>query len=70
LQVIHAVSNGDQAYACHNLETGESALVVTTPIKVKAWERWSWRRGRIVQSRRRCSRCGRFMGQARHFHRR
>jgi hypothetical protein len=34
VKIYHAVTNGTQAYAVHNLETDERAIVITTPIRV------------------------------------
>lgn len=34
-----------------SLETGQSAVMVSVPIKLSRRERWSWKLGRVVQVR-------------------
>lgn len=46
--VIHAVPLGTHVYEATSLETGERALVVSTPIKRRAGSRWNWLRGEFV----------------------
>ena len=40
---------GTHAYACRNLETGEEAVVVSTPRKIPYGWRWDFTTGELVE---------------------
>jgi hypothetical protein len=41
-EVLHAVPKGTNAYRCTNLETGDEAIVISTPIKVDGRVHLGW----------------------------
>ncbi len=51
--VIHATARGTHAFYARSLETGESAIIVTTPYKLSSRERWSWKLGAVVRLKNR-----------------
>ena len=51
--VIHATPRGTHAFYAKSLESGQSAIIVTTPYKLSSRERWSWKLGAVVRLKNR-----------------
>ena len=56
--VLHATPRGTHAFYAKSLETGQSAIIVTTPYKTTPYklssrERWSWKLGAVVRLKNR-----------------
>lgn len=52
-KVIHATARGTHAFYAKSLEDGSTAIIVTTPYKLAANEKWSLKHWRVVQKRQR-----------------
>lgn len=51
--VIHATPRGTHAFYARSLETGCQAIIVTTPYKLAANEKFSLKHWRVVRKRQR-----------------
>ena len=52
-EVIHCTTRGTHAYFAKSLESGETAIIVTTPYKIPPAFKFSLKHWRVVRKRQR-----------------